>query len=259
MSDLIVSLIQTDIIWENPTENLKRIEEKIKPLKGVTDIAVFPEMFTTGFSLNAHGLAEENDGETITTLQKWSKEMNIAFAGSFIAKEDNRFYNRGFLVTPGFTFFQDKRHLFRMSNEPRVFTPGTKSDVVNYKGWNILLQVCYDLRFPVWCRNTNYRYDIIIFTASWPRPRRSAWKTLIQARAIENSAYAIGVNRVGADPLGNEYSGESMVVDYKGSIVCESAYAKETILTYKLKKENLISFREKFPAMLDSDSFRISE
>ena len=257
MSELIVSLIQTDIIWENPKENLSRLEHNINSLKGVTDLAILPEMFTTGFSMNAHCLAQENDGETVSTLQKMSKETNIAFAGSFIAKDNGRYYNRGFFITPDFSFFQDKRHLFRMSDEPKIFSSGDKCDVVNYKGWNILLQVCYDLRFPVWCRNTNYRYDLLIFTASWPKPRRSAWKTLIQARAIENSAYTIGVNRIGVDPMGNEYTGDSMIADYKGSIICESAFEKESIITFKLKKDKLKSFREKFPVMLDSDSFRI--
>lgn len=259
MDSLTISLIQTDIVWENKAANLRNIEEKIASLHNSTDIVVLPEMFTTGFSMRSSEFAEENSGETVRTLKRWASHFGFAIAGSFIAcDQDGKRYNRGFFITPEEMHFYDKRHLFRMSDEPNHFTAGNTPLIVNYRNWNISLQICYDLRFPVWCRNKENEYDLQLFVASWPEPRQRVWDILLKARAIENCAYVAGVNRVGEDNNGLNYLGGSVVIDMKGNILTGCEPGSETILTTTLSKEKLLLFREKFPAWKDADSFTIN-
>lgn len=201
-----ISILQTDIVWENKQENLRRLREKLETLRGTTEIVVLPETFSTGFSMDTASLAEPTTGETIATLRQWSEEYRLALAGSYIACETASeggkpsYYNRAFFLTPeGNAYYYDKRHLFRMGHETEHFTPGNRRPIIRYRGWNILLLVCYDLRFPVWSRNTSNEYDLLIYVANWPIPRRKVWDILLQARALENISYVCGVNRIGKD------------------------------------------------------------
>ncbi len=196
--DLRISMIQSHIIWEDREENLGYYGELLRRVSGRTDLAVLPETFTTGFSMDVEKQADTMDGRTVPTIKEWAKKYKLAVAGSFIAKDNGKFYNRAFFITPeGEEYYYDKRHLFRMAEEDKHFSAGDKRLIVPYKGWNICLQVCYDLRFPVWSRNVNNEYDLLIYVANWPEARKKAWKALLHARAIENMAYVCGVNRVG--------------------------------------------------------------
>lgn len=255
-SELRISLIQTDIVWENKQENLSRLEKKIEKLTDATDIAVLPEMFSTGFSMKSEELAETIEGETITVLKQWSKKFNFAITGSFIALEGDTCFNRAFFLTPkGEEYYYDKHHLFRMGDEPNHFQAGNRKLVFNYLGWNICLMVCYDLRFPAWCRNIQNEYDLFIIVASWPAPRRRAWEILLCARAIENLSYVCGVNRVGTDGHGLKYSGQSALYNAKGEIITEFTDGEEGIHTTKIDLASLRSLREKFPTWKDADRF----
>lgn len=253
-----ISLIQTDIVWENKKENLTRIEGKIQNLQGKTDLVVLPEMFTTGFSMNSRQLAETIQGETIATLKNWSRKFGYAITGSFIATENDKHYNRGFFITSsGEEYYYDKQHLFRMGTEPEYFDAGNHSLIISYKGWNIRLAICYDLRFPAWLRNKNNAYDLLIVVASWPSIRRVAWETLLKARAIENQCYVCGVNRVGTDGNKLQYSGQSLLFDAKGETLAEFASNEEGIRTFEMNLESLNVFRKKFPVWQDADSFEL--
>ena len=193
--DLRISMIQSHIIWEDREENLGYYGELLRRVSGRTDLAVLPETFTTGFSMDVEKQADTMEGQTVPTIKEWAKKYKLAVAGSFIAKDNGKFYNRAFFITPeGEEYYYDKRHLFRMAEEDKHFSAGDKRLIVPYKGWNICLQVCYDLRFPVWSRNVNNEYD---FDYEPCRGRKKAWKALLHARAIENMAYVCGVNRVG--------------------------------------------------------------
>jgi predicted amidohydrolase len=257
MNTLRVSMIQSGIAWEDKAKNRQDFERLLAPLKGVSDLAVLPEMFTTGFSMNIQQLAESDTCTTVHILQQWAKSYDLAIAGSFPAKEaDGRCFNRGFFITPeGETYFSDKRHLFRLSEEPHFFTSGQRYSVIPYKGWNIRLIICYDLRFPVWMRNTNNEYDLLLCVANWPQSRANVWNVLLQARAIENLCYVGGVNRTGTDGHGIVYQGESAVVDYKGNRMAEAGQQPEAVITAALNKDKLQDFRNKFPAWKDADSF----
>lgn len=255
--DLRISMVQSHIIWEDRDENLGYYGELLRRVSGKTDIAVLPETFTTGFSMNVEALADTLDGKTISCVKAWAKKYNLAVAGSFIAKEEDRYYNRAFFITPeGDAYYYDKRHLFRMAGEDRHFTAGDKRLVVHYKGWNICLQVCYDLRFPVWSRNVDNEYDLLIYVANWPEARRKAWKSLLQARAIENMAYVCGVNRVGIDGKGFVFRGDSMVYTPKGKKLADAGKREEVTRTCTLSRSDLEDLRMKFPAWSDADSFQ---
>ena len=258
MENLRVSLLQTDIFWENKAGNLYKQDATLSALAGKADLVILPEMFTTGFSMNAVTLAENEEGETIAALKKWAGMYDMAIAGSFIAREGKDCYNRGFLALPsGDICFYDKRHLFRMGDEGRFFTEGKQRLIVEYKGWKICLLVCYDLRFPVWCRNRDNEYDLLIFVASWPQSRIHTWRSLLVARAIENAAYVCGVNRVGTDGASLIYSGESLIVDEKGYILAEGEPGIEQIVSAELDLTHLHRSREKFPVWKDADDFTI--
>ena len=253
-----IGLAQYDIAWENKTANFQKTIDLLKQMEGKTDLAVFPEMFSTGFSMNSHLLAETMDGETMHLLQQWSQQFNLALAGCFICKENEAFFNRAFFITPeGDTYYYDKRHLFRMGNEPESFSPGNKRCILHYKGWNICLAVCYDLRFPVWLRNTENAYDLLILVANWPSSRNAVWDTLLQARAIENQSYVCGVNRTGTDGAGLHYSGHSAMIDAKGKRQAAFQEDEEGFRIADIHLEDLVHFREKFPAWKDADPFTI--
>jgi predicted amidohydrolase len=252
-------MVQSPIIWEDRDKNLGYYGELLARIKGKTDMAVLPETFSTGFSMNVEKLADTMDGKTVPTIKGWAKKHKLAIVGSFIAKEGGNYHNRAFFITPeGEESYYDKRHLFRMGEEEKHFTPGTKQTIVSYKGWNICIQVCYDLRFPVWSRNTNNAYDLLIYVANWPEVRKTVWHSLLPARAIENIAYVCGVNRTGVDGKGFIYHGNSMLYTPKGKKLADAGKREEIIRTCTLSKEELIDLRTKFPAWEDADTFTIN-
>ena len=260
-----VSLFQTDIIWENKSANLISLYEELKKLSGLTDIVILPEMFSTGFSMNSHTLAEPITGNTISLLQQWALTFQLAIAGSYIAvdgtecsSQEQKFYNRGFFITPEKkAFYYDKRHLFRMGSEPDSFDAGNQRTLISYRGWNICLLVCYDLRFPVWSRNANNEYDLLIYVANWPESRRQVWDVLLQARALENMSYVCGVNRIGKDGNYIQYNGGSVLYSSKGELLYKCVDNKEEVSTIKIDLSSLRQFRKKFPAWKDADHFTI--
>jgi omega-amidase len=254
---LRVSTLQMDIEWENKARNLHKVQKYISELSGKTDIVVLPEMFTTGFSMNCKNLAENNTENTVTTLQTWAKQYKIAICGSFIATENNLYYNRGFLITENKYHFYDKHHLFRMGDESKHFSAGNNLKIIEHKGFNICLQICYDLRFPVWVRNTDNKYDLLIYVASWPQSRIKAWDTLLEARAIENLSYVCGVNRVGTDGLNLSYNGHSTFINYKGERLINFKDNSEGVKTITISKKELNIFRNKFPVWKDADKFTL--
>lgn len=266
MKNLTVSILQLDLAWENPTENLNAIERQIQKLSSA-DIAVLPEMFSTGFSMDSSRLAEQMDGGTIKRLKKLANQYDTAIIGSFICEEAGFYYNRLVFIHPnGSILHYDKRHLFRMADEDHYFKAGEEKLIVNYKGWKILPLVCYDLRFPIWSRNVfetdrktyvKSSYDVLIYIANWPKARVGAWDKLLQARAIENQAYVIGVNRVGADGNDILYSGNSAVIDPKGEYILEPIIDDEISTSTELDYQELANFREKFPVGMDADNFEL--
>ena len=255
-----ISIVQTDIVWENKQENLRLLHEKLQSLRGTTEIVVLPEMFSTGFSMQSKILAESNSGETITLLKQWASQFQLAICGSYIATDNGQFYNRAFFLTPeGEEFCYDKRHLFRMGREAEHFSAGDKRLIIPYRGWNICLLVCYDLRFPVWSRNVNNEYDLLIYVANWPVSRRLVWDTLLRARALENQCYVCGVNRIGTDGYHLEYNGGSKVYPAFGEEVASLPDGQEGIATAALNLTSLNQFREKFPVWKDADEFHLSD
>lgn len=266
MNQLRISILQTDIVWENKQDNLRRLREKLEKLRGETEIVVLPETFSTGFSMNTHLLAEPVTGETITTLRRWAAEYGFAITGSYISCEESTapeaspcYYNRAFFLTPeGDAYYYDKRHLFRMGSETEHFQAGNHRLIIPYRGWNILLLICYDLRFPVWSRNVNNEYDLLIYVANWPVARRKAWDILLQARAIENISYVCGVNRIGMDNYQFPHNGGSVVYSPKGELLAGVPDNEEGIATATLELYALEEFRKKFPAWKDAENFIIS-
>jgi omega-amidase len=260
---LTIAAIQTDLFWESPSANLKHFT-KILTEAIPADLYVLPEMFTTGFTMNALAMAElYEESTTIEWMKLQAKEKQAAIAGSLIIKDKRRFYNRFAFVTPdGLVAHYDKRHLFRMAKENDSYSSGKSRCVVNWKGFKILLQVCYDLRFPVWSRNVvdeqnRFLYDAILYVANWPSPRINAWDTLLKARAIENISYVVGVNRVGQDAKGNVYNGHTACVDFMGNIDGEAKENQPAVVYSTWDKSELIQFREKFPAWMDADEFSV--
>lgn len=254
--NLRISMIQSHIIWEDREENLGYYGELLRRVSGKTDVAVLPETFSTGFSMNVEKLGEPVDGQTLSTVKMWTEKYQMAIVGSFIASEKGKYYNRCFFIAPGGEEqYYDKRHLFRMGGEDKSFSAGTERTIVSYKGWNICLQICYDLRFPVWTRNIGNEYDLLIYVANWPEPRKKVWRTLLQARAIENMCFVCGVNRVGVDGKGIVYQGDSMIISPKGKKLANAGKRKEITRTCTLDKEVLDDLRKKFPVWEDADVF----
>lgn len=263
-ADLEIALIQSPLFWEDPKKNLAYFREKISTLKGL-DLVLLPEMFNTGFSMNSAKLAEQMHGPSMQWMQQLAKECKIVLCGSLIISENAHFYNRLIWMRPDGSYeTYDKRHLFRMANEDAHFTAGTKQLIVELKGWKIFPQICYDLRFPVWSRNkfktdrksyAEASYDLCFYIANWPQARISAWSTLLRARAIENQAYIIGLNRTGEDGNKIAYNGMSAVVDAKGDTIEDLGSQIEKTVTCSLKYAVLQEFRQKFPVGMDADEF----
>lgn len=256
---LRISLVQQDIVWENKDANLEFIGSVISEYSHQTDLIVFPEMLTTGFSMNSHQLAETTEGETMTKMKAWATQYDVAICGSFIAEDNGEFFNRGFFITSEKDCYYDKRHLFRMGNESNFFSSGRNRLIIEHKGFNICLLICYDLRFPVWARNIDNEYDLLIYIANWPTSRNKIWDTLLDARAIENMCYVCGVNRVGRDGNGLEYSGGSKLINAKGEKILSTVLNQESINTVCISKQELNRFRNKFPVWKDADKFEIKK
>ena len=269
MSDIHITGIQTNLHWENKKANLKMLEEKISSISQPTEIAVLPEMFSTGFSMQPQKLAETMDGATVQWMKRIAAEKKIILTGSVIIKESNRtgddnYFNRLIWMLPnGQLGTYDKRHLFAYGDEDEHYSAGTKRLIASVKGWKINLMVCYDLRFPVWSRQDSQRnevgnleYDVLIYVANWPERRNVAWKTLLQARAIENQCYVVGVNRVGDDGNKIYHAGDSMVIDPVGDIIYHKK-DEEDIFTVTLQSSHLEKIRERFPFWKNADRFKI--
>jgi predicted amidohydrolase len=252
-----VALIQTALHWESPTANLAMLEEKIAAIDQQIDLIVLPEMFTSGFTMNPVQVAEPMNLTTFKWLKQMAAQTGAVVTGSYVVQADGKFFNRLIWMQPGGEFdHYDKRHLFRMGNEHTYYTAGEKRIIKEWKGWRICPLICYDLRFPVWSRNSDVPYDLLLYVANWPAPRRHHWNTLLQARAIENQAFVLGINRVGKDNNGLEYAGDSVVIDCKGEII-ERGDATEQIIIQTFDKALLDDYRAHFPAYLDADKFEI--
>lgn len=258
MEDLKVSLIQADLVWHNAPANLDAFANKIQSIGESTDLIILPEMFTTGFSMDAIKLAEEMDGPSITWMHAQAKKMQSVVMGSLIIKDDGAYYNRLIWMRPDGTFDKyDKRHLFAMADEHKYYSAGQEVLIVNYKGWNICPMICYDLRFPVWSRNVAFKYDLLIYIASWPNKRAYHWNTLLKARAIENQAYVVAVNRIGIDGNGHEYNGDSCIIDSGWDKTIFHCEKEARVHTTTLSKSHLEKVRDKLPFSKDADNFKV--
>ncbi|MBK8710571.1 MAG: amidohydrolase [Niastella sp.] len=261
MAELNITSIQSNLYWENKADNLRMFSQKIEQLPIHAELVILPEMFATGFTMNPHPFAETMEGDTVRWMRETASENKIILTGSVIIKEDDKFFNRLIWMLPnGELGFYDKRHLFAFAGENEKYSAGHKRLIASVKGWKINLQVCYDLRFPVWARqqtkNGVPEYDLLIYVANWPERRSHAWKTLLCARAIENQCYVIGVNRVGKDGNGIYHSGNSMMINPLGEVLYHMS-DDEDIFTLTLLKEDLEKIREKFPFNRDADSFTL--
>ncbi len=254
METLKITLIQSDIEWEQPDANLENCNKLLSEV-GETDLIVFPEMFSTGFSMHSEKLKERMDGKTVQWMKLIARKKNAAVTGTLIIEEEGKFLNRCLWIFPdGSIRHYDKHHLFTMSGEHFHYTPGYERIIVEYRGWRFCPLICYDLRFPVWSRNNN-DYDVLLYLANWPAVRHHVWKCLLVARAIENQAYCVGLNRVGNDAEGNYYRGDSVIVDPKGCATFLGHTAK--VETFKVSYSDLHRFREVFPVLNDRDRFNI--
>ena len=250
-----ITLIQSNIIWEDKISNLKNYQEKIDKIES-TDLIILPEMFTTGFSMNPKDISETMNGETIQWMKANASKMNSAICGSIIIEEEGKYFNRFIWVNPDGSIHQyDKKHLFSFAGENKNYTPGNKKIIIEYKGWKICPLVCYDLRFPVWSRNSE-EYDLLIYVANWPTKRKLAWKSLLVARAIENQCYVIGVNRVGKDENNHYYSGESSLINALGETLYINSHVEDVYST-TITKYELNKIRKLLPFLNDKDNFKI--
>jgi omega-amidase len=255
MRNLAVTLVQCELAWEQPADNRRQIGSIIEALAGGTDLIVLPEMFTTGFSMNALANAEEPGGATEQWMMNLARQRDCAVTGSIAVHADNGVYNRMLFATPDAVHHYDKRHLFRMAGEDKRYQAGTQRVIVEWRDWRINLQVCYDLRFPVFSRNRE-DYDLMLYVANWPQQRRYHWRQLLVARAIENLACVVGVNRIGADARGLSYSGDSLAVAADGTILLD-AQNENGAAQVMLDSAALKTYREGFPCQLDADRFQL--
>lgn len=256
MGNLRTSVIQTELIWENIDENLKRFSKKIDSIQEA-DLILLPEMFSTGFSMHPQDLAEDPEGPTLKWLQEHAQRKNAAISGSIIVLENEKYYNRLYFVFPDGKFqTYDKRHLFKFSGEHQHYTGGKNKLIIEYKGWRICPLICYDLRFPVWARNVE-NYDLLFYGANWPARRILAWDSLLRARSVENLCYTIGINRIGQDPNSNSYNGHSAIYDPLGNVCVTEKEGRDTILHYELDKTHLQKTRKDFRFLDDKDEFEI--
>ena len=254
MENLKIAIIQPDIVWENIQANLDRYSAIIDKIES-TDVIILPEMFTTGFSMNPEILKENMDGISVQWMKKMAKEKDASVVGSLIIEENEKTFNRAVWVFPdGKIEFYDKRHLFAMGQEHLHYSAGTEKTIIEFRGWKFCPLICYDLRFPVWSRNTE-NFDVLIYMANWPSPRHHHWKALLLARAVENQSYCIGVNRTGIDGSGLKYLGDSCVVSPKG--IAEFMGENETVKTFEISYSELVEYRKNFPFLADRDEFQL--
>lgn len=266
MSDLRTTLVQCDLRWEDPDANCEMLEELLGELGSAeTDLIVLPEMFATGFTMNSREMAEPMaQSRTVAWLRQQAESRGCVVTGSVAIEDNGSCYNRLIWARPdGSITHYDKRHLFRMAGEHERYGAGDERVIVELKGFRLLLSVCYDLRFPVWMRQhpgqeEHFEYDVMLCIANWPAPRRQPWRTLLAARAIENLAYVIGVNRVGEDAKGLAYAGDSMLLDFKGEPIVDRPRDQAFLHTVTLERQPLEDFRDKFPAWRDADDFEVS-
>jgi omega-amidase len=266
MKDLRIALIQTDLSWEDIAANLSMLDKKISTIRSEVDLIVLPEMFSTGFSMRPAMLAEGVDGTAVQWLREKAVERNCVITGSLMIYDIDagikKYYNRLIWMKPDGSYESyDKRHLFSMSDEPKEYTPGDKRLIQSIGGWKICPMICYDLRFPVWSRNAishdrEAAYDVLIYVANWPERRSLAWRTLLQARAIENQCYVIGVNRVGKQDDDVNYSGDSSLVGPLGDILYRKEY-EEDVAVVEINYEELMKIRRQFPFLKDADEFNL--
>jgi len=263
MQDLIITLVQAVLAWEDRDASLSRFDALLRELVDPTDLIVLPEMFTTGFTMNPENIAEEMEGPSMEWMKTKAAATGCVICGSVVIREDGKYYNRFIWMRPDGSYVHyDKKHLFRMGEEHLHYTPGKEKLIVEIKGWRVIPLVCYDLRFPVWSKNLytqgQYAYDLLIYVANWPAERSTAWKTLIAARAIENMAYAAGLNRTGRDGRGYEYSGDSRIVGPDGNILASAAPGHEGMITCRLQAPPLSQLRSRLGVGNDWDNFTIS-
>ena len=258
-NSLHVAIIQADLVWENPNQNRENFTKKIEEITKDVDLIVLPEMFTSGFTMTPEHIAETEEGETIIWMKKMAFQKQAAIVGSVAIKDNNHYYNRLFFVHQnGLVDTYDKKHTFTLAGEDKVYKRGNSKVIVSYKGFKIQPLICYDLRFPVWSRIAEEDYDVLIYVANWPKIRVHAWNTLLQARAIENMSYCIGVNRVGLDANNYEYSGHSAVYDALGKQLSNFKEDEEMIEITTLSKTHLTTIKEKLKFLDDKDLFFIS-
>ncbi|MBN9296609.1 MAG: amidohydrolase [Filimonas sp.] len=261
MSSLTLTLIQTNLSWENKSENLAMFEKKIQAIQEKTEIIILPEMFSTGFSMKPELLAEDMSGETVTWMKRVAREKRVILTGSVIIKENDNYYNRLIWMLPNGEYgIYDKRHRFAYAGEDQHYAAGNKRLIASVKGWKINLLVCYDLRFPIWARQQSQdqglEYDLLVYVANWPERRSLPWKTLLQARAIENQSFVVGVNRVGEDGNNIYHSGDSMVISPLGEVMYHKQH-DEDVFTITIQKDTLEEVRTKFPFWKDADDFTL--
>lgn len=253
-----IVIIQTGIEWENPGSNLLKLDRMIDDSVEGYDLILLPEMFTTGFTMKSFQMAERMDGVSVTWMQETARKKDAAIAGSLIIVEEGQYFNRLVFVTPGGDIAcYDKAHLFSIGGENNSYSKGNSQLIKPFRGVNISFQICYDLRFPVWSRNIDNSYDLLVNVANWPKPRIGVWKTLLAARAIENQCYVAGVNRTGTDEAGNIYTGDSLLIDPMGKIISSADKGLNTLIKGEISMDYLSAFREKFPVWHDQDDFVI--
>ncbi len=252
------TLVQQPLAWQDPAANREHFESLIAPLAGKTDVVVLPETFTTGFSMDVKRIAEAAGGPTTAWLKRMAARIDAAVVGSVVTEDGGKYYNRLHWVTPeGMLRTYDKRHLFRMGHEDQHFTPGREAWTIEWRGMKICPLVCYDLRFPVFSRRRpELEYDVLIYVANWPAARSYAWTQLLRARAIENQAFVIGLNRIGPDGHGAAHSGDGVALDFLGMPLAELGSAPE-VRTVELDRAALSAFRQRFPAQMDADRFTL--
>ncbi len=256
---LNLSILQLDLIWEDVSLNLKKIDSLVAGKLHNTDILILPEMFTTGFTMTPSAVGESMNGESVKWMKQRAREWNIVLAGSLVITEKKQNFNRFLWLTPnGEIQYYDKRHLFRMGEENEHYSAGKQKLITKLDEWRFRPLICYDLRFPVWSRNRS-DYDILIYVANWPASRRHVWKSLLLARALENQSYVIGVNRIGKDGNGVLYYGDSMIIDPRGNVLSKTQPNTESFETVSLSLNELIDFRKKFPVSMDADEFRLTD
>jgi omega-amidase len=253
-----ISIVQPDLVWENKSRNFVNLSGLISPLYNNTDIIILPEMFNTGFSMNPEQFSESSGGETLGWMKSEAQKGNFGICGSYIVKENSKFFNRWIFVSPkDDIWYYDKRHLFSMGDEDKYFSPGKSRLVFTFNEVRISPFICYDLRFPVWSRNQN-DYDLAVYAANWPKARINVWNTLLQARAIENQCFVAGSNRIGTDEKGIEYCGNSAVIGPRGEVIASAGAKNECVVSAELSLSDLSEFRQKFPVASNSDNFTIN-